>query len=195
MAIDVWMAWRGAGTLTERWDEATKEDGVALGKNGILRERYVGPHATHVLLPELFLQHHPSPFPWATVPAVSLRGRLPLSILAAVVSSKEAQAGIALAGLGIDPSWARVRLQWGIHDDGMDFVGWADEVPRAALLKRGYRFDLEAMQEVPECLKDPAVHERLAKTFLMVRWLVDFVSLAEEREAESGEPVECWADG
>ena len=79
---------------------------------------------------------------------------------------------------------------WGLHDDGMDFVGDAFHSNKDALVADGLVIeDVDTLRYVPGVLVEQDMHQRLAEVSRPVRALIDFVALAKRREAETGEPV------
>jgi len=167
MGIDVYLRWKDQ-TKTEEKAQFTGFD-TTKGNVGYLREAYHGgPYATMQLVPEGWadgLTENPK------IPAAELRKRLPLTVFTTL---------------------ARHAL---VYDDKFEFI--VDVEDREAFFK--------TMAEVFQAMADHShkeitlrveqreqIEQRIAKRELPPYALsfVDFVELAEKKEAETGEPCE-----
>lgn len=178
MGIDVYLNWK----RMKKADREAQHTGwrVDAGNVGYLREAYHGgPYATRVLLPEGWqdaaCEDDDGMF---AIPAQTLRERLPAAVLTAlyreeVIYKQGSNPGVVIADDGDGDVVSLVRTLITSISDGSEERGMAahfnDEQIRAAN-------ELIDSRNLPD----------VALAF------VDFVSLAEQKEARTGEPCRVY---
>jgi hypothetical protein len=172
VGIDIYMEWRKQ-TKKEK-DAQVTGFSITDGHNGYLREAYHGgPYVTQYLLQEAFNSKHGK----AQIPAATLRERLPAAVMMAIYREH------LVYGEGKNPGVIRV-------EDGPP--GQLLTMVKTAIQSRDP--DMTEELEIANSFNEEQV--RAASHIIETRRLpdfalafVDFVRLAEKKEAETGEPV------
>lgn len=173
MGIDIYMKWAGQSAEEEK-AQFTGYSAVA-GNVGYLREAYHGgPYVTRFLVSEAFEAEGCE----AAIPAAVLRERLPVAAMLAVYREEVVYGGGADPGtLNMDEGRYLEAIKRiftheikSMEGQGPDVVSVSDEQRRAV-------GDLIARRQLPD----------------FVLSFVDFVELAERKEAETGQPCTVHA--
>ena len=189
MGIDVYMHWKGK-TAEDKQAQITGFSATS-GDVGYLREAYHGgPYVTHYLCAEAFNDdEQPEGYKGEPIPAETLRKRLPKAVALAMV--REAK----VYGKGSNPGVIEIPDNENLDDSASILKLCTSAMAEGSRVGQTQgESELVALEHLParwqDVVEQAIKNRKLPETALA---FVDFVELAERKEAETGEAVLVYA--